>query len=90
MHTHTEGSLSTWAQTMVTVMGKLQETPIAFIEVFNCKERLAWTERLYEQPKAAAEFGRCRGPKTSAYMEHQHLSVCTLHGGLSVRVTPEF
>lgn len=72
---------------LITVMGNVEGKSITLIEVFNCKEPFAWTERLYGQAKAAGESEGCRGPQTPTYMVQQHLSICSLHGGLSVQIT---
>lgn len=55
-HIPTEGTLSTWAQAGITVTGKARGMLITPTGVFNCKEHLAWTKRLYERTEAAAEF----------------------------------
>lgn len=87
-HIPTEGTLSTWAQAGITVMGKAPGMLITPNGVFNCKEHLAWTKRLYKRTEAAAGFQGCRAhlyPRTA----HQHLSLVLLRGGLSIQVTAQ-
>lgn len=90
---HREQTLSTWAQAATIRVGKLQGMLITCIGVFNCKEHFAWTERLYEQTKVADGFQGCRaseiltmGHTPPSGMAHQHVSIFTLQGGVSVQV----
>lgn len=65
---NTEPRVAVPMHTLLTVMGRMQGTSITFIGVLNCKEWLAWTERVYEQTEGADGFEGCRGPKTPTYV----------------------
>lgn len=85
----TEGTLSTWAQAVITVMGKEQGMLMTFIGMFNCKGSLAWTERLCEPTEAAGGLEGYWSPNTPTYVHtaqppgrHIHTQAHLLHQGV--------